>query len=80
MEVYKDEQGKPVVLNDWRLPTTAELKIIMKYQGTKTEDADAIDHLLNADYYWSASERVYNEKNSSSGTSIRCIRDNFDKK
>lgn len=80
VEVYKDEQGKPVVLDDWRLPTTAELKIIMKYQGTKTEDADAIDHLLNADYYWSASERVYNEKNSSSGTSIRCIRDNFDKK
>ena len=80
VEVYKDEQGKPVVLDDWRLPTTAELKIIMKYQGTKNEDADAIDHLLNADYYWSASERVYNEKNSSSGTSIRCIRDNFDKK
>lgn len=80
VEVYKDEQGKPVVLDDWRLPTTAELEIIMKYQGTKNEDADAIDYLLNADYYWSASERVRNSKGSSSGTSIRCIRDNFDKK
>lgn len=80
VEVYKDEQGNPVALNDWRLPTTAELEIIMKYQGTKNEDADAIDYLLNADYYWSASERVRNSKGSSSGTSIRCIRDNFDKK
>lgn len=80
VEVYKDEQGNPVALNDWRLPTTAELEIIMKYQGTKNEDADAIDYLLNTNYYWSASERVRNSKGSSSGTSIRCIRDNFDKK
>lgn len=80
VEVYKDENGNKVALNDWRLPTTAELEIIMKFQGAENEDADAIDYLLNADYYWSASERVYNDKNSSSGTSIRCIRDAYDKK
>ena len=80
VEVYKDKDGSKVVLDDWRLPTTAELEIIMKFQGEEDEDADAIDYLLNAEFYWSASERVYNNKTSSSGTSIRCIRDAYDKK
>lgn len=80
VEVYKDENGNKVILDDWRLPTTAELNIIMRFQGKSSEDADAIDYLLNAEYYWSASERVYNEKETSSGTSIRCIRDAYDKK
>ena len=80
VEVYKDENGNTIVLDDWRLPTTAELNIIMRFQGKSSEDADAIDYLLNANYYWSASERVYNEKETSSGTSIRCIRDAYDKK
>lgn len=80
VEVYKDKNGNKVALKDWRLPTTAELKIIMKFQGKENEDADAIDYLLNADYYWSASERVSNNKSSSRGTSIRCIRDAYDKK
>lgn len=80
VEVYKDKNGNKVVLDDWRLPTTAELNIIMRFQGKSSEDADAIDYLLNAPYYWSASERVYNDKETSSGTSIRCIRDAYDKK
>lgn len=80
VEVYEDENRNKVALNDWRLPTTAELEIIMKFQGEENEDADAIDYLLNADYYWSASERVSNNKSSSRGTSIRCIRDAYDKK
>lgn len=80
VEVYKDKDGSKVVLDDWRLPTTAELEIIMKFQGEEDEDADAIDYLLNAEFYWSASERVYNNKTSSLGTSIRCIRDAYDKK
>lgn len=80
VEVYKDKDGSKVVLDDWRLPTTAELNIIMRFQGKSSEDADAIDYLLNAESYWSASERVYNEKETSSGTSIRCIRDAYDKK
>lgn len=80
VEVYKDKDGSKVVLDDWRLPTTAELNIIMRFQGKSSEDADAIDYLLNAEFYWSASERVYNEKETSSGTSIRCIRDAYDKK
>lgn len=80
VEVYKDDNNQKVVLDDWRLPTTAELEIIMKFQGTAKQDADAIDFLLNANYYWSASERVRNSKGNSLGTSIRCIRDAYDTK
>ena len=50
----------------------------MKFQGEENQDADAIDYLLNAEYYWSASGRINNTKSSSSGTSIRCIRDAYD--
>lgn len=78
VEVYKDKDGKKVKLDDWRLPTKAELEIIMKFQGEENQDADAIDYLLNAEYYWSASGRINNTKSSSSGTSIRCIRDAYD--
>lgn len=78
VEVYKDKDGKTVVLDDWRLPTTAELKIIMDFQGKSSEDADAIDYLLNAAYYYSASGRVVNSKGNTSGTSVRCVRDAYD--
>ena len=78
VEVYKDKDGKTVVLDDWRLPTTAELKIIMDFQGKSSEDADAIDYLLNAAYYYSASGRVANSKGNTSGTSVRCVRDAYD--
>lgn len=79
VEVYKDKDGKTVVLDDWRLPTEAELQIIMKFQGTENQSADAIDYLLNAQYYYSAGGRVYNDKQTSSGTSVRCIRDAYAK-
>lgn len=78
VEVYKDVNDRKVVLDDWRLPTEAELKIIMKFQGGPGEEADAIDYLLNAYYYFSASGPVRNEKGNSRGTSVRCIRDAFD--
>lgn len=80
VEVYKDGEDI-VVLDDWRLPTEAELNIIINYQGTKGSDADAIDYLLNAAYYWAASGRVYNPKEEKFGsssnnvTAFRCIRD-----
>lgn len=78
VEVYKDKNGNTVTLNDWRLPTEAELNIIMKFQGGEKDNADAIDYLLNANYYWSASGRILNSKYNSSGTSVRCIRDAYD--
>jgi hypothetical protein len=84
-----DNKQDPVEVHDnWRLPTEAELKIIMDIQGTSGQDADAIDFLLNGGYYMSASGPVYNHKNNDStteladpmqatGVAIRCVRDAF---
>ena len=78
VEVYKDDKGNKVVLDNWRLPTEAELKIIMDLQGTSNQNADAIDYLLNCQYYVSASGSVYNSKGTH-GTAGRCVRDAYEK-
>ena len=84
-----DDKKDPVeVYDNWRLPTEAELKIIMDIQGTSGQNADAIDYLLNGGYYMSASGPVFNHKNNdstkeladpmkASGVAIRCVRDAF---
>ena len=84
-----DNKADPVVVHDnWRLPTEAELKIIMDIQGTSGQNADAIDFLLNGGYYMSASGPVFNHKNNDSteeqadpmnatDVAIRCVRDAF---
>lgn len=84
-----DNKSDPVVVYDnWRLPTEAELRIIMDIQGTSGQNADAIDFLLNGGYYMSASGPVFNHKNNdgteeladpmkASGVAIRCVRDAF---
>lgn len=80
VEVYKKDDGTKVTLDDWRLPTAAELGIIIDFQGRENVDADAIDYLLNAEYYYGAGGRVHNkEKMNMSGTGVRCIRDVYDK-
>ena len=82
-----DDKKDPVeVYDNWRLPTKAELEIIMEIQGTSGQDADAIDYLLNGTYYMSASGPVYNPKNAdnekeladpwqATDVAIRCVRD-----
>ena len=82
VEVYKDANDNKVVLDDWRLPTETELGIIMEYQGTQGDTNAAIDYLLNADYYWTASRRIKNDKaqGSTGITAVRCIRDAIAKK
>ena len=84
-----DNKQDPVEVHDnWRLPTEAELKIIMDIQGTSGQNADAIDYLLNGAYYMSASGPVYNSKNQNgtdaladpwkaTDVAIRCVRDVF---
>lgn len=74
-----------VVYDNWRLPTRAELEIIIELQGTENQDADAVDYLLNGAYYMSASGPVFNPKNSEgvketdqskkNDVAIRCVRD-----
>ena len=89
VEVAGDENNR-IVYDDWRLPTEAELKIIMDLQGTESQSADAIDYLLNAVYYYSASGPVFNDKNDdnvstepgdkdfgTSSWSVRCVRDAY---
>lgn len=64
--------------DDWRLPTASEIQLIIDLQSTGSSDTTAaIDFLLNAYYYYSASGPVRNSKGTSSGTSIRCVRDAY---
>lgn len=76
VEVYKDENGQTVHLRDWRLPTRAELEIIIKFQYKENA---AMDEVLAGQWYWSASGLVENKEASSPGdqTAIRCIRDAY---
>jgi hypothetical protein len=55
------------------------LKIIETLQGGKNDNADAIDYLLNGQYYMSASGPVKNNKADASGneSAIRCVRDAY---
>ena len=87
-DVNDDAKAPVVVYDNWRLPTEAELKIIMQIQGTDGQNADAIDFLLNGGYYMSASGPVFNPKNTddtkeladpmqATGVAIRCVRDAF---
>ena len=73
----KDSNETVVHLNDWRLPTEAEIKIIIKFQYMENA---AMDEVLSGRYYWSATGQVENTlSGSSSGSSsaVRCIRNAF---
>lgn len=78
VEVYEDkETGEKIHLDDWRLPTKAEILIIYKYQN----ESDVMDEVLSGNSYWSASGRVYKPGIAyTSDKAIRCIRDAYDKK
>lgn len=87
-DVNDDKKDPVVVYDNWRLPTEAELKIIMDLQGGDGVNADAIDFLLNGGYYMSASGPVFNPKNTdgtkeqnnpwnASDVAIRCVRDAY---
>ena len=87
-DVNDDKKDPVEVYDNWRLPTKAELEIIINIQGESGENADAIDYLLNGAYYMSASGPVYNPKNSdrtnpldnpmnAKDVAIRCVRDAF---
>ena len=71
--VEVDKDGN--VYDDWRLPTKAEIEIIIDFQYRTNA---AMDEVLAGGRYYSASVVVSNPKgsNASSGqTAIRCIRD-----
>lgn len=60
--------------DNWRLPTAAEIQIIINFQYVP--DA-AMDEVLSGPYYWSATGQVHNTGSDDSGTqsAVRCIRD-----
>ena len=92
-DVNDDKKDPTITYDNWRLPTEAELNIIIKLQGGDGVEADAIDFLLNGQYYMSASGPVYNGKNTAGNNgatlpalsdpwkatdvAIRCVRDAF---
>ena len=74
------DMNNKVVLDDWRVPTRAELDIIIDLQGGPDTDADAIDYLLNGYYYMSANGPSYNRQGNNDNTNtsaIRCVRDAY---
>lgn len=89
-DVNDDKKDPVVVYDNWRLPTKAELEIIINLQATNRQDNNAaIDYLLNGEYYMSASGPVFNTKNDSNiktpvadlwdadDVAIRCVRDAY---
>lgn len=75
VETYKDIYGNVIHLDDWRLPTSAEIEIIRKFQRTT---GSAIDVVLGGRYYYSASEIVdLEEGDNQDSRFLRCIRDAY---
>lgn len=60
--------------DNWRLPTEAEIKIIIDFQYVENA---AMDEVLSGAYYWSATGQVHNPGSGDDGTqsAVRCIRD-----
>lgn len=74
VEVYKDENGQEVHLKGWRLPTAAEIQILLDRQGIANA---AVDEVLPGKQYISASGVVDGKAGGKEGIYIRCIRDHY---
>lgn len=83
VETYKltDANGKEIVykLDDWRLPTSKELEVIVNYQSKAT---DVMSPVVAGTYYFISYQYggvngngYSNGANTTSGTGVRCIRD-----
>ena len=71
-ETYIDENGEVVHLTDWRLPTAAEIGIIVKFQTS----SEVMDVVLGGRYYFCASGTVGTGiGGNNDGYFLRCIRD-----
>lgn len=71
-ETYVNEKGEVVHLTDWRLPTAAEIGIIVKFQT----QSEVMDVVLGGRYYFCASGTVGTGiSGNNDGYFLRCIRD-----
>ena len=78
VETYKDADGNVVHLDDWRLPTAAEIQIIIDHQDV----SDAMAVVLSGSRYYCAynpDTRGYTKESGKySGRShVRCVRDQY---
>ena len=70
---YVEVAQDGTVYRDWRLPTAAEIRIIMDLQSVSA----AMDDILTGETYWSASG-LQNTGNTGAGDNrLRCIRDAY---
>ena len=74
VETYKDKDGTVHHLTNWRLPTKAEVEIIMKFQYVPNA---AMDEVLSGKEYYSAIGIVKNAKGNQDGAAVRCVRDAY---
>lgn len=82
VETYQDEEGNTVVYDNWRLPTSAEIEVILRYQNDpKTQEV--MDKVLTEDYYYVCWEGAMvgqgiaqNPNGNGNGLkAVRCVRD-----
>lgn len=77
IESYIGSDGNTYEYKDWRLPTAAEIGIIIKYQGTG--DSEAMYVVMNGASYWSPTGAVANPNYpNASQWCTRCVRDMYD--
>lgn len=77
IESYIGSDGNTYEYKDWRLPTEAEIGIIIKYQGTG--DSEAMYVVMNGASYWSPTGSVANPNYpTASPLCTRCVRDMYD--
>lgn len=74
----KPDYSNQKVYNDWRLPTKAEIEIIIKFQ--QDEERSAVSEVLTSEYYWAidggkCQVRANSESENNTGTRVRCVRD-----
>ena len=81
VETYQNEKGETVVLDDWRLPTSAEIQVIIDYQNNPNTQ-DVMEEVLGGQYYYVSWQGANNwngnalvDRDNNEGTFIRCIRD-----
>ncbi|MCF2575263.1 hypothetical protein I6E18_03540 [Phocaeicola barnesiae] len=76
VETYKNKAGQTVFLDDWRLPTTAEINVIIKYQNDNNVRKDEVmSEVLGGQYYYVAKQGAVADTKNGEGTYVRCIRD-----
>lgn len=82
VETYQDEEGNTVVYDNWRLPTSAEIEVILRYQND-LKAQEVMDEVLTEDYYYVCWEGAMDGKgvaqnpngNGNGLKAIRCVRD-----